>query len=94
MKYAIALLAALAAPLAVARLIGIVPAGVNGNGRIELHDESGPCVASARRADYFSANGDRTPGCWVTDGILVSVVFFDGDAVQFPVTVVRQPTKA
>ncbi len=54
-------------------------------GRIEVHDERGPCAGNAKRADFVAANGERTSGCWVVRGTVLAVVFLDGDIAQVPV---------
>lgn len=63
-------------------------------GRIEVHDERGPCAGDAKRADFVAANGDRISGCWVIRGGVVAVVFLDGDVAQVPVVFLQKPAPA
>ena len=63
-------------------------------GRIEVHDERGPCAGDAKRADFVSASGDRISGCWVVRGSVVAVVFLDGDVAQVPVVFLQKPAPA
>lgn len=63
-------------------------------GRIEVHDERGPCAGDAKRADFVAANGDRISGCWVIRGGVVAVVFLDGDVAQVPVVYLQKPAPA
>ncbi|HLL09860.1 MAG TPA: hypothetical protein VK570_02300 [Rubrivivax sp.] len=63
-------------------------------GRIEVHDDRGPCAGDAKRADFVAANGDRVSGCWVIRGAVVAVVFLDGDVAQVPVMHLQKPTPA
>jgi hypothetical protein len=58
-----------------------------GGAVILISDERGPCVGDAMSAAYVSKKGDRTPGCWVTDGRVVFIVFFDGETAKVPVQV-------
>ena len=53
--------------------------------RVMLYAKSGPCVGSARFAEHVSAEGDKTPGCWVLTQSHVLVSFFDGDRGNIPV---------
>ena len=63
-------------------------------GRIEVHDELGPCAGDAKRADFVSVSGDRISGCWVIRGGVVAVVFLDGDVAQVPVVFLQKPAPA
>lgn len=63
-------------------------------GRIEVHDERGPCAGDAKRADFVPVNGDRISGCWVVRGTVVAVVFLDGDVAQVPVVFLQKPAPA
>ena len=92
MKLAALLLSTVAAATgAQAAVVGYVQTP---QGRIEVHDERGPCAGDAKRADFVSAGGDRISGCWVIRGGVVAVVFLDGDVAQVPVVHLQKPTPA
>jgi hypothetical protein len=71
-----------------AAVLGVVdtPAG-----RIELHDEAGPCKGEARRVEFLPPKGDAIPGCWKPVGAMLAVVFFDTDIASIPLAAVRKP---
>lgn len=87
--FALFLAAALAQPAAAA-VIGVA----EGEGaHIDFHDDAGPCVGKALRAEHVPDKGTRVAGCWTTDGRLVFVVFLDGEIARVPAQAVRPPTK-
>lgn len=53
--------------------------------KVLLYAKSGPCVGSARLAEHVSAEGEKTPGCWVLAQSYVLVSFLDGDRGNIPV---------
>jgi hypothetical protein len=53
--------------------------------RVLLHDKVGPCVGGARLAEHISAEGEKTPGCWVLLEATVMVSFLDGERGNIPV---------
>lgn len=61
-------------------------------GRIELHQDRGPCQRLARRAAYVPAKGEgeTVAGCWVGEGDVVAIVFFDGDIARVPVAALKK----
>ena len=92
MKLAALILTTMAAATgAQAAVVGYVQTA---QGRIEVHDDRGPCAGDAKRADFVAANGDRVSGCWVIRGVVVAVVFLDGDVAQVPVVHLQKPTPA
>ena len=61
-------------------------------GRIDLHEDSGPCKAQAKRAEYVPVHGgEAVPGCWIAKGSFVGIVFMDGDIAQIPVAALQKP---
>lgn len=88
----LALLAALAlVPLvAGAKVVGVV--SMQGGAELLLHDDAGPCVRGARRAEYVKQGEPVVPGCWLSAGAVLHLVFFDGDVGTVPLQAVRQPT--
>jgi len=54
--------------------------------KVLLHSVAGPCVGSARLAEHISAEGEKTPGCWVLTPSHVLVSFLDGDRGNIPVS--------
>lgn len=63
-------------------------------GRVDLHDDIGVCVAGAKRAVYTPTTGDPIPGCWVFVRGVIHVAFFDGDTGQIPVQALKKPGEA
>jgi hypothetical protein len=47
--------------------------------RIVLHDEAGPCVGSAKLAEYVPLKGATVQGCWLALSGSVTVAFLDGE---------------
>jgi len=47
--------------------------------RIVLHDDVGPCVGTAKLAEYIPVNGPRVQGCWLALSSSVTVAFLDGE---------------
>lgn len=58
--------------------------------RVLLYDKAGPCVGSARLAEHISADGEKTPGCWVLLQSTVMVSFLDGERGDIPVAHLRR----
>lgn len=76
--------------VAEAKVVGVVP--MQGGAELLLHDDAGPCVRGARRAEYVKQGEPVIPGCWIVAGPVLQVAFFDGDASDVPLQVVRRPT--
>jgi hypothetical protein len=91
MKVATLALATLLATGAQAAVLGYVQTP---EGRIEVHDERGPCAGDAKKAVYVPVEGERITGCWVVRGTVVAVVFLDGDIAQVPVVFMQKPSPA
>lgn len=53
--------------------------------KVLLYSKSGPCLGNARLAEHVSAEGEKTPGCWVLAQSYVLVSFLDGDRGNIPV---------
>ena len=86
---ACALLTALATTAAQAEVVGYVQSP---EGRIDLHEDRGPCKAEAKRAEYVPIQGgEAVTGCWISKGKVVGVVFLDGDVAQIPVAALMKP---
>lgn len=58
---------------------------------IVFHDEAGPCVSGALRAEYKAKDGTTVPGCWMLNGPIALVVFFDTDLARVPVGAIKPP---
>lgn len=52
-------------------------------GLISLHNERRVCVGFALYAEFLSPYGDIVGGCWVRNRKTITVVFFDGDSIDF-----------
>lgn len=80
--------------LAVALLLAAAPAPVaeyrEGDARVELYSEAGPCVGNARWAVYLQGPV-RVPGCWLWVGESVQIAWLDGDFSKVPARVFRKP---
>ena len=77
--------------LAAAADAAVVASAVDGKARIDLHDEAGHCLASARLAIYYHGQ-ERIPGCWTLNATgNVAVAFLDGDFVQVPAGAFKKP---
>jgi hypothetical protein len=86
---ALAAAGALLSPPANAAIVGTVP---HPSGSfINLHDEAGPCVGDAKRAEFVAADLSKVAGCWVASQGFVMVVFFDADVARIPFPAVRKP---
>ena len=94
MKVAALILATAALTAAAASHAEVVAYVQTPQGRIEVHDDRGPCAGDAKRADFVAVNGDRISGCWVVRGAMVAVVFLDGDIAQVPVVFLQKPAPA
>lgn len=68
----------------------VVAEATNGEARLELHDEAGPCLGAARLA-VFSRGPERLPGCWIFVDNRVQIAFLDGDIVRLPAGVFAKP---
>lgn len=68
----------------------VIAEAVQGKLRIELHDEAGVCVGSARMA-IFSDGEQKIPGCWVVQPDAVQIAFLDGDVARLPLAVFKKP---
>lgn len=80
--------------LAVAALLAVAPVPIaeyrNGDARVELYAEAGPCVGIARWAVYLQPPV-RVPGCWLWVGDSVQIAWLDGDFSRVPARVFRKP---
>ena len=92
MKRALSLLVLLAAAHAQAAILAEAP--MEGDAVVYLHDVAGPCLGDAKLAEYITAAGERTPGCWVRRADHIAVVFLDGDVGTIPARVLRKPKGA
>lgn len=72
-----------------AAIMGVVE--MVGGAQLLLHDTAGPCVGDAKQAEYVAADRKVIPGCWVVRGPVVTLVFFDGDIGQIPISQVKPP---
>lgn len=63
-------------------------------GRIELHQDRGPCQGHAKRAAYVAPNGESVGGCWITQGQVVGLVFLDGDVARIPIAALQKSLAA
>jgi hypothetical protein len=80
--------------LAVAALLAVAPVPIaeyrEGDARVELYAEAGPCVGNARWAVYLQPPV-RVPGCWLWVGESVQIAWLDGDFSKVPARVFRKP---
>ena len=61
-------------------------------GRIDFYEDRGVCKAEAKRAEYVPLRGgEAVPGCWISKGSYVGIVFLDGDIAQVPVAALQKP---
>lgn len=68
----------------------VVAVATSGDGaRVELHDQSGPCVGAARLAEHVAADGQKVPGCWLADSEAVQISFLDGERGRIPLSHLR-----
>lgn len=58
---------------------------------IQLHNETGPCVDNAKLATFIYPNKKKVQGCWKTDGVVVSVAWFDADGGAIPAKFFKPP---
>jgi len=65
---------------------------VEGNQRVELHRDAGPCVDNARWAVFYSGTV-RVSGCWILAAGVVQIAWLDGDVTQLPLRVFREPRR-
>lgn len=80
--------------IAVALLLAAAPVPLaeyrEGDARVELYAEAGPCVGNARWA-VFLQDPVRVPGCWLLAGDSVQIAWLDGDFTIVPARVFRKP---
>jgi len=80
--------------LAVALLLAAAPVPLaeyrEGDARVELYAEVGPCVGNARWA-VFLQGPVRVPGCWLLTEDSVQIAWLDGDFTIVPARVFRKP---
>lgn len=62
-----------------------------GERRIQLHTDAGPCVGTARWA-LFTGATQRVPGCWILTPQGVQIAFLDGDVLTIPLEAWRKPS--
>lgn len=60
-----------------------------GGARVVLMPSAGPCTGQARQALHVTADGQRTPGCWIMTPSAVHVAWFDGEMGMIPVADIR-----
>jgi hypothetical protein len=90
MRIIVAAIASLVATTASAAVIA--EAEVSPGVVIQLHDEAGPCVGSARLAVYIeAASQQRIPGCWTQSGEMIGIAFLDSDTGRVPVAALKKP---
>ena len=58
--------------------------------KVLLYAKAGPCLGAARLAEHISAEGEKTPGCWVLTPSHVLVSFLDGDRGNIPVAQLKR----
>lgn len=68
----------------------VIAVAQQGKHRLELHDEAGPCLGSARLAIYTDG-AQRIPGCWLVRPDAVTVSFLDGDHAAIPMAAFKPP---
>ena len=86
MKYAaLALLMAASAAQA-----DVVAEFVEGDFRVELHEDAGPCVGEARWAVLMHGR-ERVPGCWILTPDGVQIAWLSGKADVLPARLFRKP---
>lgn len=83
-------LAACLLALAGASQAAVIAEVAQGDLRLELHDEAGPCLGHARLAVFYQGLV-RVPGCWTLRGAQVLIVFLDGDMAEVDVQLFRRP---
>lgn len=91
--FLVLLLALLAGPV---RAAIVAQAEGEGGAVVLLHDDAGPCVGAALRAEFLKPGDPPIPGCWrsTAGGAGVLVVFFDGDVVPIHASLLRPPKKS
>ena len=77
MRYILAASLALASLSVAAKPIAVAQSA--DGARIVLHDEVGPCVGSAKLAQYIALDGTQVQGCWLALSSSVTVAFLDGE---------------
>jgi hypothetical protein len=77
MRYILAASLALAAFSAESKPIAFAQSA--DGARIVLHDDAGPCVGSAKLAEYIPLKGTSVQGCWLALSGSVTVAFLDGE---------------
>ena len=76
--------------LASASNAAVIAEAVEGDLRLELHDEAGPCLGEARLAVYWQGK-ERIPGCWKLRPPVVTIVFLDGDLARVSIDLFKRP---
>lgn len=76
--------------LASATNAAVIAHVIEGDLRLELHDEAGPCLGEARLAVFYQGP-QRIPGCWKLRPPVVSIVFMDGDLAQVSIDLFKRP---
>lgn len=87
MRYLVALLSLLLASSAAG---DVIAEAWDGEVRVELHREPGPCVGAARWA-LFIKEKIRVPGCWILSADSVQIAWLDGDISVIPARAFREP---
>lgn len=70
----------------------VIAVATEGDVRVELHDDTGPCLGTARLAIYTDGTV-RTPGCWrwLPQMGVVAIAWLDGDFSQVAPAQFREP---
>ena len=85
------ILASAAVLLAMPAQAGVMAEIVEGDERLELHDDAGPCQREARWAVLYQGRA-QTSGCWLfrSDG-RVTIAWFDGGFWAVPASAFKEP---
>ena len=68
----------------------VVAEFVEGDFRVELHEDAGPCVGEARWA-VLRHGRERVPGCWILTPEGVQIAWLSGRADVLPFRLFRKP---
>lgn len=62
----------------------------DGDVRVELHADAGPCQHGALWAVFYRGR-ERTSGCWRLVGADIFIAWLDADASRIPARLFREP---
>lgn len=68
----------------------VVAEFVEGDFRVELHKDAGPCVGEALWAVLLHGR-ERVPGCWILTPEGVQIAWLNGKADVLPARLFRKP---